>query len=225
MTTQLDLARARELFGADLITPERVAEAIGEAIDAPGNRTERIELPIGPADLQAARRSGALLIYRPARLKSGAAITLSSLHERFMARGEPPAPRFRSDDPWFGSESFASTESPEEGWALVTSEPWRSTLNVTYDHASFVIDQAARRDGGASWRRRRAVEIAFDCLVVAVANRVRLLASTWDWSSTAAADGGLVNVGGFSDRGLDVLSYSKAVKHGALGVCPTLVGK
>jgi hypothetical protein len=222
MITQLDLARARELFGTDLIMPERVAEAIGDTLDVPGDRTKRIELPIAAADLQAARRSGALLVYRPARLKSGSAITLSSLHERFMARGAP-APRFRSEDPWFAAEGFASTETPEEGWALVTPAPWRSTLNVTYDQASLVLDAAGR--DGAGWRRRRAVEIAFDCLVVAVANRVHLLASTWDWSSSTAADGGLVNIGGFSERGLDVLSYSKAVKHGALGVCPTLVGK
>ena len=37
------------------------------------------------------------------------------------------------------------------------------------------------------------------------------------------ADGGLLNVGGYTDAGLDVLTYSKAVKHGALGICPSLV--
>ncbi len=52
---------------------------------------------------------------------------------------------------------------------------------------------------------------------------LHLLADRWDWSSTSSNDGGLVNVGAFGEKGLDVLSYSKAVKHGALGICPTLV--
>ena len=61
------------------------------------------------------------------------------------------------------------------------------------------------------------------CLAVAAVRRSRLLEAAWDWSSTPSADGGLLNVGGFTEAGLDVLAYSKAVKHGALGICPTLV--
>ena len=112
----------------------------------------------------------------------------------------------------------ASTAEP--GWVLVAKEPWRETLNLVYDRAEAALEQRA---GSDPWRRRRAAEIAFDTLAYAAARGRHLLADRWDWSSTSSNDGGLVNVGAFGEKGLDVLSYSKAVKHGALGICPTLV--
>jgi hypothetical protein len=43
----------------------------------------------------------------------------------------------------------------------------------------------------------------------------------WDWSSSRTIDGGFLNLGRFNDAGMQVFSYSRAVRHGQLGVCPT----
>jgi hypothetical protein len=220
MSQHLSFREARELFGADLFAADLVAQALGEA--PPRDADQNATLPLSRADARAARETGAFLIQRQAALADGAGLTLALLHQRFKGSSGAGAPRFRGEDPWFLGQDFAEHETPELGWALVAKEPWPQTLNQTFDQASEALSRFA---GGARWRRRRAVEIALDCLVVAAIRGERLLASTWDWSSSSASDGGRINVGGFGGSGLEVLSYSKAVKHGALGVCPTLVAR
>ena len=126
---------------------------------------------------------------------------------------------FKGDEPWFVDLPFASTETPETGWAVFSVAPWAETLNRTY----LAGDEALRaRAGALPWRRRRAVEIAYDSFVAATAGE-RLLERTWDWSGSASTDGGLLTLGGFVTSGIDVIAYSRAVKHDALGICPTLV--
>ena len=223
MSRPLSLQEARELFGTDFFGPDVVARALGEA---PREVTgERAAPPFSRADAGAAREAGGFLIHRPATLASGAALTLAVLHQRFNGSSAAGAMRFRSDDPWFFGQAFAESETPEAGWALAIKEPWQATLNQTYDRASEALASFPGGTGAMRWRRRRAVEIVLDCLVVAAVRGERLLAGAWDWSSSSAADGGLINVGGFGEGGLEVLSYSKAVKHGALGICPTLVAR
>jgi len=70
-------------------------------------------------------------------------------------------------------------------------------------------------------RRRRAVEAVYDTVLSFAARGQRRLVKTWDWTSSVTLDGGIVNVGGFGERGLQILAFSPAVRHGALGVCPT----
>ena len=114
-----------------------------------------------------------------------------------------------------------NADALEAGWALVAKEPWRETLNQSYgrgqDAAAAPRGRAAVAPPPRSGDRVRRARLR-------AARGTRLLEDRWDWSSTQSHDGGLVNVGRFGDTGLDVLSYSKAVKHGALGICPTLVG-
>jgi hypothetical protein len=212
--SQLDFDAARRVFGDDLVAPADLAPLLGGAVDAGSG-----PIPFSSTEAASARENGCVLLYRPARDADGAPITLTSLVERCASAGDPLL-RFRAEDPWFAEDEGVARETLEPGWALVHKAPWRETLNQTYARADEAL---ARRAGSVAWRRRRAVEIAFDCLAVAAARRVRLLEAAWDWSSTPSADGGLLNLGGFTDAGIDVLSYSKAVKHGALGVCPTLV--
>jgi len=210
--SHLSLSDARKLFGDRMIEPAAVAVLTGSSAGVEG-----VAIGIGAAEAEAARDAGCFLVHRPARAADGRGVTLALLRERARAAG---LTAFRGDDPWFAEQPFAAAEAVEPGWALFYAEPWHETLNRTYDAADAAL---SARTGDGGWRRRSAVEIAFDCLAVAAARGVRLLERAWDWSSTATEDGGFVNVGGFSAAGLDVLSYSRAVKHGALGVCPTLV--
>lgn len=211
--TTLSLEEARGLFGSDLIDGAALRGLLGrepEGIPA---------IPFTRDVAAAAREAGSMLVYRPAALPDGSPITLTSLAQ-FCASRSDGLVAFAGEDPWFLDDETTSADPAEAGWALVAKEPWQETLNLVYDRAEEAL---RRRAATQPWRRRRAAEIAFDTLAYAAAGRGRLLSAHWDWSSTRSRDGGLLNVGRFGDSGLDVLSYSKAVKHGALGICPTLV--
>lgn len=207
---QLGIDGARRIFGGSMIGPEQVAQLLGEPCDAAG------PLALDASTAEQAAASGCACIWRPARTASGKPVTMALLHERTAAaRGRG----FRGDEPWWLEQPSALEETPEAGWAIFHRVPIGSTLNRTFDAGSAELERFA---GGRPWRRRRAVEIALDTLVAALAGQ-RLLESTWDWSASPSTDGGLLNLGGFGPEGLEVLAYSRAVKHGALGICPTLV--
>lgn len=212
--TILSLDEASSLFGADLIDAGALAALLG------ANPEPASEIPFSREVAQAARAAGCMLVYRPRTLPGGGAVTLAGLVALCAQRGDGLV-AFAGEDPWFVDDAVVEADAAEPGWALVAKEPWAETLNLVYARGEEAL---RRRAGDQPWRRRRAAEIAFDTLAHAAARGGRLLAERWDWSSTASRDGGLVNVGGFDQAGLDVLSYSKAVKHGALGICPTLVG-
>lgn len=205
---------ARRLFGADLIDSEALRALLG------GDVAGVPAIPFARDVAITARESGCLLVYRPATLLDGTPITLAALATLTRGRSDGRA-GFAGDEPWFVDDATVNADAVEAGWALVAKEPWRETVNQNYGRGQ---DALRSRAGALPWRRRRAPEIAFDVLAYAAARGTRLLEDRWDWSSTQSHDGGLVNVGRFGDAGLDVLSYSKAVKHGALGICPTLVG-
>lgn len=207
---------ARRLFGDDLIDHEALGALLGA--NAPDATPE---IPFERQVAESARASGCLLLYRPAALRDGRRLTLATLAEIGSGREDGLA-AFSAEDPWFVHDPTVNLEAAEEGWALVSPEPWAETLNQTYSQG----EEALRsRAGSAPWRRRRAAEIALDTLAYASARGRRVLVDRWDWSSTPSLDGGLLNLGGFREAGLDVLSYSRAVKHGALGICPTLVAR
>ncbi len=205
---------ARRLFGDDLLDREALRALLGERVpDLPPN-------PFDTKTAEAAREQGCLLVYRVAALPDGRPLTLANL-AAVVAERRDGIVAFAGDDHWFVDDDVVNGETPEEGWALVAKEPWPETLGKTFAAGEAAL---ARRAGTEPWRRRRAVEIALDTFTYAAARGVRLLADRWDWSATQSRDGGMVNVGGFTEAGLEVLSYSRAVRHGALGICPTRVG-
>jgi len=205
----LSLADARRLFGARLLGPERMARTLG-TLPAPPE-----SLSIDAALATRLAEEGCSLVWRASATADGRPVTLARLHEATAAdrsRG------FKGEEPWFVDLPFASQETPETGWAVFARAPWPETLNRTFGPG----DEALRaRAGSLGWRRRRAVEIAFDCFA-ALDGGDRLLERAWDWSGTASTDGGLLTLGGFGPQGLEVIAYSRAVKHDALGICPTL---
>jgi hypothetical protein len=212
--TNLSHDDAARLFGEDLIDAEALGALLGAGVEASP------PIPFARDVAESARREGCALVYRPDRLADGRPLNLKTLAQLTNGRHDGLV-AFASRDPWFLSDETINADLPEPGWALVAKAPWRETLNLTYERA----DEALRRRAGdQAWRRRRAPEIVLDVLAYAAARGERLLPGAWDWSSTSSHDGGLVNIGSFAPSGLDVLAYSKAVKHGALGICPTLVG-
>ena len=116
-------------------------------------------------------------------------------------------------------EPSANTETCAPGWDIVRKEVLKETLNVTYEEQERYLAEYAKKFSVAV-RRRSAVEAVYDTLVVWLCHDQRLLERSWDWSSTRTVDGGYLNVGGFGKNGLQIFSYSRAVRHGALGVCP-----
>ena len=72
---------------------------------------------------------------------------------------------------------------------------------------------------------RNAIEMVYDTIVFEKIRKEQLLSKIWDWSSTVTIDGGNLNVGGAGESGLQILSFSTAIKHGGLGICPTFQAK
>ncbi|MBU6281853.1 hypothetical protein KGQ64_06385 [bacterium] len=206
----LSLADARRIFGARLLGPEGMGRVVGDLPSPPESLSIDADLATRLA------REGCALVWRATATADGRPITLARLHEATAAdrsRG------FKGEEPWFVDLPFAAEETPETGWAVFARAPWPETLNRTFGAG----DAALRtRAGSFAWRRRRAVEIAYDCFAAAAAGE-RVLERAWDWSGTASTDGGLLTLGGFGDAGLEVIAYSRAVKHDALGICPTLL--
>lgn len=213
--TNLSHDDAARLFGADLIDAAALRSLLGASVaDAP-------QIPFTHGVAETARRNGCLLVYRVAALADGRPLNLVTLAQLASARSDGLV-AFPAEDAWYLQDATVNAEVPEVGWALVAKEPWRETCNQVYVRGEEAL---RRRAGDQPWRRRRAPEIVLDTLAYAAARGTRLLADTWDWSSTLSHDGALLNIGSFKESGLDVLAYSKAVKHGALGICPTLVAQ
>ena len=118
-------------------------------------------------------------------------------------------------------EPLAATETCKLQWALVGKEILPDTRNLGYDEQDALIDQySGQRGAPGRFRRRTVIEIAFDLILYQRARAKRLLSKSWDWSSSRTLDGGFLNIGRFNDAGMQVFSYSRAVRHGQLGVCP-----
>ena len=206
----LSITDARRIFGARLLGPDHVAKLVGGIAPAPE------ALDLSAAEAEALAHAGCGLVYRAAETVDGRPITLARLHECTSAdrsRG------FRGEEPWFLDLPSALEETPEAGWAIFFREPWAETRNRTVDAGDAAMHLRA---GTTPWRRRRSVEIALDCFM-ALAAGDRLLEHAWDWSATPSTDGGFLNLGGFGSAGMEVVAYSRPVKHDALGICPTLV--
>ena len=105
-------------------------------------------------------------------------------------------------------------------WALIRKEILEEARNLAYAAQDALLQRYAE-SAGEPYRRRRATEVVYDTLLYWKARDTRLLAKAWDWTSSPTTDGGYLNVGGFSDQGIQIFSYSRAVHHGAVAVCPT----
>jgi hypothetical protein len=221
MAGQLDLTIARRLLGTDVLGPEEVMQAFGVRSTPP-------PIPYSATELEAAASNGQALILRIDKDTDGP-LTLLRLIERFPEAFDAALLRktgYQLKDDWgITLEPLASRETAAPGWALVHKEIVETTRNRTYEEQEeALVEYASARGWPADgWRRRSAAEIVYDVLLTFNARGVRSLARTWDWSASRTIDAGCLNVGGFGSKGMQILSYSPAVRHGALGVCPVRV--
>jgi len=217
----LSLADARAVLGDDVLGPEEVGDVFGMQQTAAPLPT----LPFSRDHLAAARAHGAMLVLRAPR--DGHGVPLTILH---MLQLLPQAfdqkllhqMGYQLRDEWgIALEPLAATETCTTGWALVWKDVLRETCNLAYDEQDRVIANYTGVLGTGDLRRRTAVEAVYDTLLYHAARKTRLLHRSWDWSSSTTLDGGHLNVGGFGEQGMEILSFSRAVRHGQLGVCPT----
>lgn len=211
---------AHSILGDDVLGPQAVAAAFGTpAAEVPA-------IPFSKSDLEQAYARGEMLVLRsaaageaPLTIQRMIALHPSAFDERFLRKMG-----YQLKDEWgIELEPSAGVETSEPGWALVSKTPLATTLNLAYAQQEALLLGYAQHLGKEKGvvRRRSGVEIVYDLVLYFATRKGRLLENAWDWSSTRTIDGGYLNVGGFGSQGMQVLSYSRAVRHGALGVCPT----
>jgi len=220
MLAAIDVETARRILGDAVLGPVEVGDIFGLDGAVP-------PIPYSPAELEAAASTGDELLVLRTQRAAGKPLTLLQLIEcapnafdqRFLRKMG-----YQLKEEWgIELEPLAKSETSAPGWMLVRKEILDGTRNLPYEEQTEQLRRYARSLGirEPAIRRRSAVETAYDLVLYRAARGERLLADTWDWSASRTLDGGYLNVGGFGPDGMQVLSYSTAVRHGALGVCPS----
>lgn len=221
MSRVQSLEEARAILGDDVLGPQEVTAAFQ------GVTKTDVPLHFTSDQLHAARRANEMLLLRVAHLSDNTALTLIELVHRFPDAFDQRLLRqagYQLKDDWgIELEPLAATDTCAVGWALVRKQILDDSRNLAYEEQDAVLRRYAETLGIAAsvLRRRTAVEAVYDTLLYFATRGGRLLEDTWDWSSSRTIDGGYLNVGGFGGNGMQILSYSTAVRHGGLGVCPT----
>lgn len=222
-----DIAHALEILGPDVLGPEAAAEALGTPLDGlpAATRALAAAVPFSSGELEQAAKEGQMLVFRVDADAAGP-WTIQRLIERFPAAFETrPLTQvgYALRDEWgITREPLAASETCAPGWHLVCRAPLRESLNLSYFQQDTVIRRFA--GGATAVRRRTAVEAVYDLVLKREIGGERLLAETFDWTSSRTVDAGYLYVGGFGDEGLSVIGFSAAVRHATLGVCPTRGG-
>jgi hypothetical protein len=222
MSATVNLDEVRAILGDDLLGPREVERAFGTAVPRAGER-----IPFARDELIAARRQGEMLILRLASVGEQTPVTILHMLERFPEAFDKKLLRqvgYQLKDEWgIALEPLAASDICTPGWALVRKEILGDSCNLTYDEQGEALGRyaATLKVPATALRRRSAVEAVYDTLLYFVTRNTRLLEKTWDWSGSRTVDGGYLNVGGFTSTGMQILSFSRAVRHGGLGVCPT----
>ena len=212
MSAVLKVGDAHAILGHDVLGADEAHAVFGIRVETP-------PLPFTAAELTAAKAAGEMLVLRLAKDPSGP-LTMQrmiqhspqSFDERYLRKMG-----YQLRDDWgIELEPLAITDTCTFGWALVRKEILDDTRNLAYDEQDEVVTR-----NRVDVRRRTGGEAVYDTLLHFGARHVRLLDTTWDWTKSHTIDGGYLNVGGFGTAGLQILSFSRAVRHGALGVCPT----
>lgn len=225
VTTIAGLDTATHVLGNAVVGPTQIQAALGVDPLAALTEAERAAIarvPFTDTELTRARADGgALLVLRIPRLATGP-LSMLALAERLGSGLDPKVHQgvgYSLRGEWtIDDQPFATTEVCDAAWRLVRRTPLPTTCNKAYRAQDDAL-AALGPDGGVP-RRRSAVEIAYDTLLWHRTTGERLLGDQlWDWSRSESTDQGLAALGEFSERGLRVIAYSRAVKFGTLGVC------
>lgn len=223
MTQPVTLDEARALLGKNVYGPEEVASAFGELDSSAAD----LPIPFRHGDIEAAKKAGEMLILRVSHAADEQPLTIVRMIEMFPQAFDQGLLRkagYQLKSDWgIELEPLAQEDTCKFGWSLVRKEILDQTRNLAYDEQAPALRHYEQRFHlePESTRRRTATEAVYDTIVAFIARGERLLESTWDWTSSETVDRGYLNVGGFGPKGIQVLSFSAAVRHGALGICPT----
>jgi hypothetical protein len=216
-------AQAREILGPDCLALDDVCGALDLSTDTvPAHLRQIAETVHFSADeLREARDDGQMLVFRLASDAAGP-LTIHRLIERFPSLFDPKLLTkvgYALRDEWgITLEPLAKTEVCKPGWHLARKAPLPSSLNLSYYEQEAVLPRAGSHSPP---RRRTAVEAIFDLIVHHSRGGERLLAESFDWTSSRTVDAGYLYVGGFGEQGMTIVGFSAAVRHATLGLCPT----
>lgn len=213
----VSIQEARSILGSDFFGADEAQTVFGALRAAP------TAIPFSHEELTAAARRGEMLVFRSAGLQDDSVLTILHIIDRFPAAFDPAFLEkvgYQLKDEWgIRLEPLAAVEACTDGWALVHKSPLVDSRNRAYDEQELVLQRHSA--AGAAYRRRTAIEVVYDTVLYWKMRGTPLLIDAWDWTSSQTIDGGYLNVGGFGDKGMQLLSYSRAVRHGGLGICPT----
>ncbi|GBD27357.1 hypothetical protein HRbin30_02704 [bacterium HR30] len=214
--------QAEGLFGKNFFGPADVERSFRGPVQQP-----LPPIPFPSDILREAAAEGFFLVFRDPAVGGAPFVLERAVHsfpDLFDSRYLQKVGYQLKDEWGILLEPLARTETPRKGWALVRKQPLPGSANRTYQEQTKLLRQWAQpwEVRGLQVRRRLAVEIVYDCLLVYLSRGERLLEREWDWSASTTVDGGFLNVGGFGENGLQIFSYSGAVRHSALGVCPEI---
>ena len=217
--SSLSTDEARTIFGEDFLGGEEVSRVFGVVPAASPSA-----IPFSREALLTARRCGAMLVLRTGRDGDRAALTIVQMTDRYPHAFDPKLLRksgYLLKDEWgIALEPLAAAETCTAGWAVVRKEVLQDSCNLSYDEQEVAI-QRFTAALGLPVRRRTAVEIVYDTVLYFGARNIRLLEKSWDWSGSVTLDRAFLNVGGFSSSGMQIVGFSRGIRHGGLGVCPT----
>ena len=219
MPAIVTVEQARAILGPDVLGPREVEQVFGASAVVP-------PIPFSRDDLTAAAAAGEMLVWRVAQA-AGTPLTILEMVRRFPSAFDQKLLRqmgYELKEDWgIEREPLAARDTCTPAWALAGKDVLEESRNLSYEEQDETIRKraAALRVPVTVLRRRSAVEAVYDTVLYLVARNARLLENTWDWTASRTNDSGYINVGGCGASGMQILSFSRGIRHAGLGVCPT----
>jgi hypothetical protein len=122
----------------------------------------------------------------------------------------------------YRDERFLDTEVPEQGWALITPEAPRESLNKSFMEQTQYLRYLSANLGVASHlvRRRTLVEAVYDCVVGRLVLGNTLQRQTLDWTSSSVGRNDYIGIY-VSDSGIRLRELPRTTHNHALGTVAT----
>lgn len=121
----------------------------------------------------------------------------------------------------FKSFAFFNEEVPELGWALITAEAPRESLDKNYMEQNQYLRYLAATAGIPSHlvRRRTLVEAVYDLIVSRLVLNTTWQRQTLDWTASGTSKNDFICVY-FAENGIRMRELARTRHHRALGCCP-----
>ena len=121
----------------------------------------------------------------------------------------------------YRQHALMTHEVPESGWALVTAETPRESLDKSFMEQNQYLRYLATSLGIPSHlvRRRTLVEAIYDVIVGRLVLGETLQRQTLDWTSSGPTKTDFICIYS-ANEGIRLRAMSRTSRHGSLGVCP-----